>query len=388
MVEEFYFQLQTNMLHGFGYTRKLPEFLKTKGYRSPLILVDEAVSQTVYFKEILGRVSEAYPEITFITLRGTEEPSYDYLDEMADRVRKLKKVDFIVGIGGGSVLDMAKAMAVLQTNPGKGVEYRGFDKVKQPGIPTLLIPTTAGTASEVTINAVFTDKTEKKKLGINGQFMNATYSFLDAHWTMSCPLKVAVSAGVDAMVHTLESFSTRKANVVTRSFSQAAFDLLSENLSCLKDDLDTTVKRQRLLVGSYFAGIALFNSGSGAAGAMSYPIGVHYHVPHGICGGIFITSVMKYNIERGYVDYGLLLKHQQQNEASGLKERSIQLVDHLEELFKAIGVPQYLSDWGITKRNVGDVAELMVPLQGAFDQNPVSLKAPVDVLGILERHVC
>ena len=316
MIEEFYFQLQTHMFHWFAYTRKLLEFIKTKRYRSPLILVDQAVSQKVYFEENFGKVSWAYPEVTFISLRGIEEPSYDYLDDVAGRVRQLKEVDFIVGIGGGSVLDMAKAMAVLQTNPGKGVEYRGFEKVKQLGIPTLLIPTTAGTASEVSINAVFTDKTEKKKLSINGHCMNATYAFLDAQWTMSCPLKVAVSAGVDPMVHTLGGFSSPKSNVVTRSFSQSTFDLLVENLPCLKDVLDNTVKRQRLLVGGYLAGIALSNSGSGPAGALSYVIGVQYHVPHGIGGGIFITSFMNYNIERGYVDYGLLLKHQQQNGAS------------------------------------------------------------------------
>ncbi len=386
MIEEFYFQLQTHMYHGVRYSAKLPELIRDKGYRCPLILVDEGVSNTAYFHEVWGAVQAGFPSAKFMNLRGTEEPSYDYLDYMASRIRPLKDVDLLIGIGGGSVLDMTKAIAVLQTNPGYGVEYRGFDKVKKPGVPSLLIPTTAGTASEVTINAVFTDKSEKKKLGINGHYMHATYAILDAQWTMSCPIKVAVSAGVDAMVHTLESFSSPKANVATRSFSQAAFDLLIENLSSLKSDPNNMIKRQRLLVGSYFAGIALFNSGSGAAGAMSYPIGVHYHVPHGIGGGIFITSVMKYNIERGYTDYGMLLKHR--GGSCDLKQQSIELVRQLDKIFNLLGVPQNLSDWGITKDNVGEVAELMVPLQGAFDQNPVTLKAPADVRGILEKHVC
>ena len=90
-----------------------------------------------------------------------------------------------------------KAVAVLMTNPGKGVDYRGFDKVKIPGVPVIAIPTTAGTGSEVTINAVFTNKQEQKKLGINGNFLNATYAILDAEWTLSCPFSVALSSGLE-----------------------------------------------------------------------------------------------------------------------------------------------------------------------------------------------
>ena len=148
----------------------------------------------------------------------------------------LQRPDLLIAIGGGSCLDMGKALAVLLSNPGKGIDYRGFDKVRVPGVPTLLIPTTAGTGSEVTINAVFTDKREMRKLGINGRYLSATWALLDAEWTLSCPSAAAVSAGMDAMVHTLESFMCRQHNALTRVFSREAFRLLYRDLPCLVEE--------------------------------------------------------------------------------------------------------------------------------------------------------
>lgn len=127
-------------------------------------------------------------------MRGTEGPDYDYLDTIVDKIRGLSEIDVLIGIGGGSCLDIIKAAAVLKTNPWRGIEYRGFDKVQTAGIPTIAIHTTAGTGSEVTINAVFTNKKEMRKLGINGRYMNATYAILDAEWTLSCPTFAAASS--------------------------------------------------------------------------------------------------------------------------------------------------------------------------------------------------
>src|SRR5271165_5739041 len=124
---------------------------------------------------------------------------------------------------------------------------------------------------------------------------------------MSCPRSVAVSSGMDALVHTLESFMTSNANELTRALNREAFRLLYENLPALVDAPDDKSRRQSLLLGAYLAAAGLFNSGSGIAGALSYPIGVHFKVPHGIGGGIFIASVVEYNVSRGWFDYAELL---------------------------------------------------------------------------------
>ncbi|MBW1740301.1 MAG: iron-containing alcohol dehydrogenase [Deltaproteobacteria bacterium] len=388
MLETFGFQLNTRMFYGVGYSRTLGEFIKEKGLGRILMLADEGcATKSEYFGEIKALI-EKNAEIVFIELlRGTEEPDYDYLDAVTDKARGLGKLSAVIGIGGGSCLDIAKAVAVLLNNSGKGIEYRGFDKVKNPGVPMIAIPTTAGTGSEVTINAVFTDKNEMKKLGINGRYMNATFAVLDAEWTISCPTSVAVSSGMDAMTHALESYTCKQANSLTRLFSKEAFRILYENLPAIVDEPENREKRQKLLLGSYLAAAGLFNSGSGIAGAFSYPIGIHFKVPHGIGGAVFLTSVVEYNVSKGYRDYAELLDLVEYHSDYSVAQKNMRFVEIIRALSDKLGVPRYLDEWGITKDNVDDLARLMLPLQAAFDQNPVPFSAEADAPEMLKNHI-
>jgi len=388
MTAPFSFQLANNLFSGVGSTREIASLLAKHGYDRILTLVDEAVAdKSAYFAEVVELLRGGGRQVTIRPLRSTEEPDYAYLDSIAAELRSQPTADVIVGIGGGSSLDITKAIAVLLTNPGNGIDYRGFDKVMRPGVPTICIPSTAGSGSEVTINAVFTDKSEQKKLGINGRFMNATHAILDAEWTMSCPFGVALSSGMDAMTHTLESFMCRQHNTLTRVFSRAAFRLLYENLTSLVAEPENLDKRQNILLGAHLAAIALFNSGSGISGAFSYPIGVHFKVPHGIAGAVFLPSVVEFNVERGYTDYSELLDEIESHPEMDVTQKSQRLAIVLRSLSDRLRVPRYLDQWGITKQNVDDVAQLMLPLQGAFNQNPIAFSAEQDAPVMLRRHV-
>jgi alcohol dehydrogenase class IV len=388
MKTEFAFQLNNQLLFGIGKTAEINDLLVSNNWANIALVIDSGVAEhSNYFRELKTLLENADLTISEIQLRGNEEPSYDYLDKIADEVRALSELDVIVGIGGGSALDMTKALAGLYTNPGLGINYRGFDNLSNRALPTICIPTTAGTGSEVTINAVFTDKSEMKKLGINGRYMNATYAILDAKWLESCPKSAAISAGMDALVHTLESFMTTNANPLTRAFNREAFVLLWKNLPALEDLPSDLNARQNLLLGAYLAAAGLFNSGSGIAGGLSYPLGVHYHVPHGIGGGIFIADVIKFNVDRGWYEYAELLDliepHPDWSEEQKAKKFSVLLF----ELASHLKVPQHLTQWGITEANVEEVARHMLPLQTAFNQNPVPFSADQDALRILRLHV-
>ncbi|HVY58169.1 MAG TPA: iron-containing alcohol dehydrogenase [Xanthobacteraceae bacterium] len=386
MRDTFFFQLDNRLHYGVGWSRGLGDFLRQLGWANVALLIDEGVAaHNPYYREIRP-VLDAAATVTELRLRGSEEPSYDYLDSLAAQIRVLPALDGIVAIGGGSALDSAKALACLRTNPGPSVQYRGFDKITVPPVPTICIPSTAGTGSEVTINAVFTDTGEKRKLGINGRHLNATYAVLDAEWTMSCPPSVAISSGMDALVHTLESFMTGNANPLTRCFNREAFRLLYENLPCLVDAPHDKEKRQLLLLGSYLAAIGLFNSGSGIAGALSYPIGVHFKVPHGIGGGIFIASVVDYNVARGWYDYAELLDLVEPHPDWSRERKAKRFAEAIRQLADRLDVPRTLDRWGITRRNVDQVVGLMQPLQAAFNQNPVPFAADSDVRDMLMRH--
>lgn len=388
MNKEFFFQLQTQMHHGFGWSRKLGDFLKEKGLKRVLVLVDDGcATHSAYFTEIMGVLNGAAEYVHIERLRGTEEPDYDYLDEVAALARAQKDIDLLLGIGGGSALDIAKAVAVLMTNPGKGIEYRGFHMVKNPGVPCMCIPTTAGTGSEVTINAVFTDKKEMKKLGINGRYMHATWAVLDAEWTMSCPPSVALSSGMDALVHSMESYMCNQHNMLTRMFSKEAFRLLYLNLPKLVQEPQNTEARQNILLASFIAAAGLFNSGSGISGGLSYPLGVHHKVPHGIGGGIFIASVVEYNVSKGYLGYSDLLDLVEQHPDWNDEQKNKRFAELFRALSDSLGVPRYLTKWGVTKENVEEVAKLMHVLQGAFNQNPVPFSATDDARAMLKKHV-
>ncbi|HTE46555.1 MAG TPA: iron-containing alcohol dehydrogenase, partial [Gemmatimonadaceae bacterium] len=157
MTAPFSFQLANNLFSGVGSTREIASLLAKHGYDRILTLVDEAVAdKSAYFAEVVELLRGGGRQVTIRPLRSTEEPDYAYLDSIAAELRSQPTADVIVGIGGGSSLDITKAIAVLLTNPGNGIDYRGFDKVMRPGVPTICIPSTAGSGSEVTINAVFT----------------------------------------------------------------------------------------------------------------------------------------------------------------------------------------------------------------------------------------
>jgi alcohol dehydrogenase class IV len=385
--EQFLFQLDNRLIYGVGRSRELDVFLRERGIERVLVTVDEGVARhSAYYREILAVIAAA-AATAVETLRGSEEPDYDYLDAVAATLRAAPRPQLLIGIGGGSCLDMAKALAVLLTNPGRGLDYRGFDKVRVPGVPTLLIPTTAGTGSEVTINAVFTDKNEMRKLGINGRHLNATWALLDAEWTLSCPRAAAISAGMDAMTHTLESFMCRQHTSLTRMFSREAFRLLHGNLPCLIDAPGDLQRRQHLLMGAYLAAAALFNSGSGIAGAFSYPLGVNYKIPHGICGAVFLAAVVDFNVERGYADYAQLLDVIEPATAAEPAAQARRFAELFHGFCDRMEVPHNLDRWQVGLKDAADIERALMPLQAAFDQNPVAFSAQRDAPALLRRHL-
>jgi alcohol dehydrogenase class IV len=189
------------------------------------------------------------------------------------------------------------------------------------------------------------------------------------------------------MVHTLESFAAKQHNRVTRLFAREAFRLIIRALPCLKDDPTNLDKRLDLLLGAYYAGISLFNSGSGIAGGLSYPLGVHYSVPHGIVGGVFCLGVVAYNIRNGYYDYAELADSLGMGGPSqDPKAKSEELLNCLQGLFDRLGVPRKLSSFKIDRTAFPHLLEICGGLQGAFDQNPVPFSVSHDLPEFLENY--
>lgn len=371
---EFEFNLRTRTHFGAGSATKLGECLKELSFERIGIVIDAGVHKTEYGKKALKSVEkERFETVKVWVYNLGGEPDYDSLDQTKPIFMKNSTplVDCFVGIGGGSVIDFAKGLATLVVNPGRAVEYRGFPKNLNPSLPTIAVPTTAGTGSEVTYNAVFIDWHAKKKLGINTMYNFPDLAILDPKLTLSCPKSVTVSAGADALVHTLESYAARQSNPLTKIFASGAFKLLFNNLSKVLGDSKNIKIRANLQLGAYLAGISLMNSGSGPAGALSYPLGVHFHVPHGYAGGVFLPHIIKFNVEKGY-DYSVLYDLIENADKSKRKEEKNHLFSQkLFELCDLLGIPSSLRNFGVNESNIHTLLKETENLDKAFAQNPI-----------------
>jgi len=257
-------------------------------------------------------------------------------------------------------MDLAKGIAILMKNPKDGLSYRGFNKVENQGIPLCAFPTTAGTGSEVTWTASFVDTKEGKKLGINGRYVAPICGVLEPELLVTCPNSIMISAGLDALVHSVEAITAKSNNSITRYIGEKAFSLVFNNLSqSIADPLNLELK-ERLLLGAYLAGVAMMNAGGGPASGVSYPIGVYYKVPHGIAGGVFLGNIFKQNIEKGYQGYRPLIKELTGlgNEYSSI-ELNTMFLKIYDDFFSEIGGPTNLNEWGIVnEKQINHIVKL------------------------------
>ncbi len=371
------FLINSNLKSGPDSFQLLPSCLTQMGFARAAIILDEAVASSPYVAEIVRGCEKVLQrcEVLIYTLKG--EPTYDYLDTCAGSVRRHPDIEVIVGVGGGSVIDTAKGIAVLMKNEGPGIKYRGFPKDINRPLPVVAVPTTAGTGSEATYNAVFIDTKENKKLGINTVMNFPALSILDPRFIQTCPDVVLASSGMDAVTHAIESFVSKKATLISRIFSTEAAGLLLPNLEkALELPKDLKIKGY-LQLGAYLAGIALINSSSGPAGALSYLLGTRHKIPHGIAGAVFLPHIHRFNLEHGYYDYSILYDAIYRSRA-GVKtqdQKARWVIDKIFFLNRKLKIEGSLAFYGIKTADLLILEdEAMNNLKTAFEFNPVALK--------------
>jgi alcohol dehydrogenase len=371
----FDFNVKTNAKFGAQKALHLAQYLKELSLKRPGVIVDGGIASLEYPKKVIAAL-EKDPNLSVkvwvYNLR--HEPDYDSLDRIKpmflDPAGK-PVTDCFIGIGGGSVIDFAKGLATVVVNPGKAVQYKGFPTEIVPSLPTIALPTTAGTGSEVTYNAVFTDNDAQKKLGINTRNNYPVLAILDPLFTVNSPMPVWVSSGMDALVHTLETYMAVQATPMSRIFSREAFVMLFNNLPRIKEAPGDVAVRAKVQFGAYLAGIALINSGSGVAGALSYPLGVHFNVPHGMAGAVFIAHVIRHNVNAGY-DFSELYDLIEGADRTLPKNRkNEEFSEQMFALCKFLEVPKNLGVYGVNAKTVDLFLNDIPSLERAFAQNPV-----------------
>lgn len=369
--EDIRFIMKTEMQIGDGITTRLPEFLKSNGWDKIGVVVDKGLFENNnHCKKVVNNLKSDLMQ-TLLLINEMPEPTYDYLDEVSSMFGGFKP-DCFVAIGGGSTLDLSKGLAVLKTNEGKAIDFRGFGKVRNIPLPVVALPSTAGSGSDVTPYAVFIDSSEKWKFGINTEYNYPRLALYDPRFLDSCPDKVFASAGMDAMTHTLESFAAKGATALSRMFSVQAFGLLFDNLKKIAKGDRSKETKLSLLVGSGCAGAALMNAGAGPAGALSYPLGVYFDVPHGLAGSVFLPGVIEFNVENGYAEYSLLYDLAFKDSTMSQREKSLAFSKEIKKLSSDLGIPTNLAGFGVQSADdLRLIIDNSMQLKAAFDQNPV-----------------
>ena len=301
------------------------------------------------------------------------DPRYEIVAECVEMVRR-ENADLLIGLGGGSPIDIAKVSAVMATNEGPISEYFGIDLIPNAGLPTLIVPTTAGTGSEVTPIAILSDHTEKLKKGIVSQYLFPSVALLDPELTLGLPAQVTAATGMDAIIHAVESYTSKNATSISDMFARQAIQLIAANIRTAYADGSNLTARSNMLEGSLLAGIAFCNAGVTAVHAFAYPIGAEFHIPHGVANSIMLTPVMEFNKLGNLERFAEMAEYLGENTAGlSTRDAASAAVQAMRTLAADLKIPDHLSEFGIKEEDIPELAEGVMKVTRLLANNPREL---------------
>jgi alcohol dehydrogenase class IV len=298
------------------------------------------------------------------------DPRFEIAVQAAELAKK-EQADLVIGLGGGSPLDIAKVCAILATNTKPVSELFGIDMVPEAGLMTLLIPTTAGTGSEVTPIAILSDEHEKLKKGIVSPRLFPAAAILDPDLTVGMPPGVTAATGLDALIHAVEAFTSKNANSISDVLARQAMKLVFENIRKAYANGEDIEARANMLEGSLLAGMAFANAGVTAVHAFAYPIGAEFHIPHGVANSIMLPPVMEFNM-LGNLEKFAAMAEIFGEPVAGLnqRERARRMVQALRELGEDLRIPRHLREFGVGEHHIPALAQGVMKVTRLLANNP------------------
>ncbi|MFD0679900.1 MULTISPECIES: iron-containing alcohol dehydrogenase [unclassified Paenibacillus] len=294
--------------------------------------------------------------------------------------------DVLIGVGGGSVLDATKLLSVMFTNSSGIRDMLGADLVGQAGIPMVLIPTTSGTGSEVTPNAIVTLPEEELKLAVVSRHLYPQLVLLDPVLTLSLPPSITAATGMDAYTHALESYISNKANPISDMFALESIRLISESLVQAYENGHSLVARESMLLGSMYGGMALASSGTAAVHALAYPLGGKFGITHGVANSMLLTHVMEYNMDSiqdrlAVVASAMKLPEALEPSSSRAAEA---VVARIAEWTRVLNIPQNLRDYGVQEEHIDSLTLAASKVTRLLNNNPKPLGLD-DISGLYRK---
>lgn len=376
---DYTFSLCVNMFAGPGKINELGDILQNLGVKKVLMFVDNGVKSAGLTEVPLARIAGV--NIGCAVFDKVEaNPDEDLINSGLGFVRACAP-QALVAIGGGSVIDFAKAVNILLSNPGPLSRYHGINLVKNPVLPLIAIPTLAGTASEVTAACVINDDKLKKKIVALGFNTSASIVVADPELTVNTPPDITAAAGVDALAHAIEAFMSANASPMTDAMAIAGLRLINGNLEKTVFDGENVSARSNMLTGSMLAGIAFSNTDAGMVHALSHALGLYCNLEHGPAAAAVLPYIMEYNLS------AVPEKMKIMAEAMGLWVETLSdfeagelAVKRVREICKNVKIPP-LSQRGVTRDDFDAIAAAALEEDpGHTSPRPFDKDAVLDVL--------
>jgi alcohol dehydrogenase class IV len=373
-------RMPTTLLFGQGVLAELPAVLGEIGAARPLIVTDPGVAAAGWPGKVRQDLAGAGIEAS--VWDGIEpDPDEGHTDCCGEALRS-GGYDAVVAVGGGSVLDAAKVAAVLATNGGRTSDYFGFDRVRRPGLPLVVVPTTAGSGAEVSSHSVVVQLAPRKKEVVSSVHLLARAAVVDPETTSTLPSTLASYSALDGLIHALEAFVARRATPFTDTFARQAVPRIASALPRVLGGSSDPAAREELSLGCLYSGIAMANANAGVIHALGYPLTGRYGVPHGLANALMAAAALERTWPARPERYGELARLLDgANGADGADGEGGELPERMRALLAAVGIRDTLAGWGVAEADLPDLAEAATHFKPVLQNTPVAL-AGEDLLAI------
>ncbi|PLW83933.1 alcohol dehydrogenase [Kineobactrum sediminis] len=378
-MQPFVFNTVPQLICRPGSALALAESCRRLCMARPLLVTDPGLVAIGLVQPVVAALDAAGMSVTLFD-QVLEDPP-DTVVEAAAAAGRAAGADGVIALGGGSSMDVAKIVAVLLGGEQPLAQLYGVDQVRGSRLPLVLVPTTAGTGSEVTPVAVITTG-ETTKAGVSSPLLLPDVAVLDADLTLGLPAKVTAMTGIDAMVHAIEAYTSAvRKNPLSDNFAREALRLLSRNIRTAVHEGGNREARASMLLGACLAGQAFANAPVAAVHALAYPLGGHYHIPHGLSNSLVLPSVMAFNMPDAVDLYAELADIVIPGIEGSNEARASALVEALRELIADVQLPATLAQVGVVEAHLAQLADEAMLQQRLLVNNPRAVLL-ADALGI------
>lgn len=361
----------SKLVFGNGsYNDFVSEFLELP-YNNILIVADPNIRKTL--SGFLKQLKQAGKSVQMFTeIPG--EPTIGLFSELRDFAEK-NSVEAVIGIGGGSVLDIAKLTAALSFTEFSVDDVMGTGKISHRPLFLACLPTTAGTGSEVSPNAILLDEKDNMKKGIISKFLLPDITYVDPELTHTVPPAVTASTGIDALTHCIEAYANKFAHPVTDKYAAEGVQLIMGSLLDAYRDGKNAGAREKVALGSLYGGLCLGPVNTAAVHALAYPLGGEYHIPHGISNAILLPHVMRSNLPDAAEKYAKLGSGHGGENSVYVKKKALNFIDSVDQLCRDLDIPDKLSSFNVPEGDIGSLTDTALTVERLLKNNMRRLTA-------------